>query len=152
MKFATLLPTLAALALGGCVVNNNPPTPPHPVAAAPAAPTPNAPLYHSYNVLNNSDVRLVQGTELNPDCSVAGITKYKIIQYPTHGNIQINEEKVYSTFPLGNARYACNGKPEDGISAHYKSEPGFVGHDATVIQFYFPSGTMQVMNFDIDVH
>lgn len=101
--------------------------------------------------LSGQEIFIYHDTEVNPDCSNAGMPVVKAVAGPSHGSVRIIQSKVYPNFSRDNMRYKCNAKAVDGIKVLYTSDKGFKGRDKVTISGHTSTGNAHLTTVDIKV-
>jgi hypothetical protein len=86
-----------------------------------------------------------------PDCTMDGYPIVTVTGKPSNGQVVIEKDLAYPSFPKDNVRSVCNAQKVPGVSFYYTSNPGFVGTDNTVLDLLFPDGSIRKYNFSISV-
>jgi hypothetical protein len=89
---------------------------------------------------------------LNPDCSPTGRIIARIARNPDHGSVTIRSGSGYIAFARDNPRYHCTFRETKGVNIQYIANPGFAGHDSTVVDTILPSGEKRQFTFDMNVN
>ena len=97
------------------------------------------------------DIRLAFVSELNPDCSSAGVPIIHLVNDPLHGKIHLQSETGSPTFDESNPRQICNQRQVQGVSAYYASDSGYVGDDFVTLHYEFSDGSEAMSDFVITV-
>ncbi|QPC91861.1 hypothetical protein [Mesorhizobium sp. INR15] len=111
----------------------------------------NRPTTYEKTALSGQEIYIFLDTNLNPDCTSAGMDDVKAISGPNHGSIRIVDGKVYPNYPKGSDRYKCNSQSDDGIQAFYKSAPGFKGQDQVSLSIHTFTGNARDVVVTINV-
>src|SRR4051794_23978924 len=64
-------------------------------------------------------------TDLNPDCSLVGLTTVKVRKEPRHGKVEIENENGFSSYLSNNARFHCNKIQVPMTKIYYTSEDSY---------------------------
>jgi hypothetical protein len=72
-------------------------------------------------------IRLNHFAQVNPDCSVRGVTQVRILQQPRHGRVSMTRATDFAAFRGDFAR--CSSRQVPGTTLSYTARPGFVGTD-----------------------
>ena len=126
--------TLAALALGGCVTQQQATVTPHPVVAAARERLVNK------TTVAGSTVEIERVTAVNPDCSPVGRVVLRVTQEPVHGTARIADRDAFPSYPPANPRSACNTRRVPSAEIDYVPAPGFIGADFLAYEIITPDG------------
>ena len=96
-------------------------------------------------------LKLYFASSTNPDCTAAGRPTIRLVAAPQHGHARIGPARDFATFRESNVRSVCNTRRVAGTSAHYVSQRGYVGPDATTIEVIWPSGRLLHLTYQISV-
>lgn len=96
-------------------------------------------------------VHVVGVLDLAADCSSLGEATMRLASAPVHGGVSIEHGLFHSNYPVGNQRYACNLTPTPGVTAFYRSEPGYVGEDEFALEVFTPDGRSGTLRYHLDV-
>ncbi|TPM28279.1 hypothetical protein [Mesorhizobium sp. B2-3-4] len=108
-------------------------------AASPAAAS-NRSFTYQKTALSGHDVYFFGGASLNVDCSSEGRDDVRVVSGPSHGNVKLVHDKVFTHYGKSNDRAKCNSHKVNGIKALYRSSPGFKGWDQVTISVHTYSG------------
>jgi hypothetical protein len=75
----------------------------------------------------------------------------RIIAPPTHGEVTTDRGVDYTNYPKENQRYQCNLRQSPVSNVYYKSNPGYLGTDTTLIEAVSPSGVPITRIYQITV-
>jgi hypothetical protein len=67
---------------------------------------------------------------LNPDCSPRSLAKFRVVQQPKHGRVDIGQKVDLPRFPANSPFVVCNKNPVQGVAITYTPATGFAGDDA----------------------
>ncbi|AGB45369.1 hypothetical protein LB524_14105 [Mesorhizobium sp. ESP6-5] len=90
--------------------------------------------------LSGRDVYFFGGASLNVDCSSAGRDDVRVVSGPSHGNVKLVHDGVFTHYNKSNDRAKCNSHKVNGIKALYRSSPGFKGWDQVTISVHTYDG------------
>ena len=121
------------------------------VTPATHAPKGMSEIHISKAAVAGQQIRAWWATMLNPDCTPAGTIDARIVQQPKHGQFTITADPLYPNFISPNPRADCDAKKVPGKQGFYTSEPGFHGHDRTILQVATSEGRMRRVLIDIEV-
>jgi hypothetical protein len=96
-------------------------------------------------------LKLLFASANNPDCSSYGQTTIKLVAAPQHGSTRITHTRDFPSFRESNIRSVCNTRRVAGAAAHYVSQRGYVGTDATTIEVIYPNGRLLHVTYQIYV-
>ncbi|MCB8883441.1 hypothetical protein ACELLULO517_24550 [Acidisoma cellulosilytica] len=144
MKRVFIVATL--LLLAGCAVNASTIVAPRPSASADSdAVTVNA------TVAAGRQVQLNKIFFLNPDCTLIGYAEIRVGAAPAHGTVTVQQGDFYAAYPASNQRYACNLKPQGGVTTFYRAAPGYTGPDSLTLDVVAPNGRIRLETFHLNV-
>ena len=77
---------------------------------------------------------------LNPDCSSQVRPTVRILQLPTHGQINVVDGFNYPAFLKSDPRYECRKKLVASRQVWYQPDPRYTGSDTVKIESIHPNG------------
>jgi dienelactone hydrolase len=94
-------------------------------------PFPTGPQERAYNVAAKSgQTTMVDfSSRLNPDCTPKAFAKFRVVQPPEHGRVDIGPKDDFPKFPANSPFAACNKSPVHGVAVTYTPAKGFSGGD-----------------------
>ncbi|MDR3533808.1 MAG: prolyl oligopeptidase family serine peptidase [Rhodopila sp.] len=97
-------------------------------------PFPTGPRERAYNVTAKADQTTTVdfSSRLNPDCSPKAFAKFRIVQPPTHGRVDIGQKDDFPKFPANSPFAVCNKNPVHGVAVTYTPAQGFTGEDVFI--------------------
>jgi len=66
---------------------------------------------------------------LNPDCSPRALARFREVQSPKHGRVEVGPEDDFPKFPADNPFAVCNKNPVQGIAVTDTPTPDHTGED-----------------------
>jgi hypothetical protein len=69
-------------------------------------------------------------SRLNPDCSPGTFAKFRVVQQPQHGQVDIGRKVGLPRFPPASPFAVCNKNPVQGVAVTYTPAKGFTGPDS----------------------
>ncbi|TPL86181.1 hypothetical protein FJ948_24425 [Mesorhizobium sp. B2-3-12] len=109
------------------------------LAVSPAAAS-NRTFTYQKTALSGRDVYFFGGASLNVDCSSEGRDDVRVVSGPSHGNVKLVHDKVFTHYNKSNDRAKCNLRKVNGIKALYRSSPSFKGWDQVTISVHTYDG------------
>ena len=67
---------------------------------------------------------------LNQDCTPKSFSKFRVVQAPERGNVEIGPKDGFPHFPASSPFVTCNQSQAHGVGVSYTPPKGFVGQDA----------------------
>ena len=101
--------------------------------------------------LNGEQLNLSSYQSLAPDCTPLGHVATRITTQPAHGNLQIVDGSAFPNYSPGDPPYRCDGTKSPATLLSYRSVPGYVGLDTTVVEVFFPNGNAPTIRYNIMV-
>ena len=94
-------------------------------------PFPTGSVERGYNVTVRGEqtTAIDFATRLNPDCSVRALAKFRVVQPPAHGRVDIGPKDDFPKFPANSPFAACNNTVVHGVAVSYTPAKGFAGGD-----------------------
>ena len=88
---------------------------------------------------------------LNPDYSAGSLAKFRVMQPPKHGVVEVGQKDGFPRFPAGSPFAICNKAPVRGVAVTYVSETGFSGEDFFVFAEDGPGGSETVYKMSLTI-
>ncbi len=104
-----------------------------------------------FAVAANTRSQINSWFSLHADCSLHQYWTVQLLTLPQHGTASIEKGRFYPNYAPQNQRAACNLHPQDGVSASYQPQPGYVGPDLLTIQVITPTGQSWTTDFQLSV-
>jgi transglutaminase-like putative cysteine protease len=90
-------------------------------------------------------------TNVDPDCTSNAFASVRILEQPKHGEATLKQDTGFTNFPKENLRFECNKQRSDGTAVLYRSEVGFMGRDAVLVEIVYTDGRESSIRYWIDV-
>jgi hypothetical protein len=126
---ALVIPLSACTTMQQTVVTSPGAAQPSRAIVVPVAARPGTFRAFSKTVAAGTTMRLDFASNVNPDCTSAGLTTIRVTQQPVHGGTRVEQTRDFPRFPPINARFACNKTKVPGMALLYTPASGFTGSD-----------------------
>jgi dienelactone hydrolase len=90
-------------------------------------------------------------TRLNPDCSPKTLAKFKVVQPPAHGRVDIAPKDDFPKYPASSPLALCDKTPVHGVAVTYTPAKGFLGSDVFSFVDDDTPGSAPVMKITLTV-
>jgi len=116
-------------------------------------PFPAGPRMQAYNVIAKSGqtTTIDFSSRLNPDCSPRELAKFRVVQPPQHGRVDVGPKDGFPKFPAGSPFAACDKNPVHGVAVTYTPANGFSGADAFSFTEDVPAGPATIRQISLTV-
>ncbi|WP_156629444.1 hypothetical protein [Methylobacterium sp. Leaf85] len=90
-------------------------------------------------------------SSLDQTCKSLGGTAVNIIDSPHNGEIYVQQNRDYPSYPTTNTRSRCNLQKVPVTQLFYTPNPGFRGDDTVIVELITPLGDVLRERFNISV-
>jgi hypothetical protein len=102
-------------------------------------------------VVSGGELSLGPYSNLNPDCSLAGHPRIKVIQAPRQGTFTTRMTSSFSTYAETHSRAHCNTRRTPGLDVVYRAQPGASGADQVIFEVIWPNGLLDLGTINVSI-
>lgn len=84
---------------------------------------------YSHRVISGKKTALGMASSVKRDCTFNSYPYTAVVKQPSHGKVTFEHGTVHVKYDKDSDAYICSGKPVEGTTIYYTSDPGFVGTD-----------------------
>lgn len=84
---------------------------------------------YSHKVISGKKTALGMTASVKRDCTFNSYPYAAVIKQPSHGKVTFEHGTVHVKYDKDSDAYMCSGKPVEGTTVYYTSDPGFTGTD-----------------------
>jgi hypothetical protein len=84
---------------------------------------------YSHRAISGKKTALGMAASVKRDCTFNSYPYTGILKQPSHGKVTFEHGPVRVKYDKDSDVYICSGKPVEGTTVYYTSDPGFTGTD-----------------------